>query len=400
MSNFDVVISGAGVAGALTALALAAAGLRVAVIERRPPQASALASAPADPNARVVALAPSSVRVLQRLGQWPLAAGSACPYQQMQVCAEDQTLTFDAAMIGDAALGWIVDLAGLQHQLSMALAQQVTVCSPAEIVDVQNQPAQARVLLDDGRWLGTRLLVAAEGGRSDLRERAGIALIERDYHCQALVARLETEQRNPGIAFQRFAAGGPLALLPLADGASSLVWTRPQAHAAALMAAPDAAFIEAVEQAGGERFGKLLSVHCRAGFGLRMALAERSVAERLVLIGDSAHVVHPLAGLGLNLGIWDGAALAEVLTAAQHRGRDLGAATTLARYAAWRDGDNRIAAHWIDRIERSFSGQSGPWSSIARQGLGLVDQSSVLKQFFALQATGWGGRVPALARRG
>ncbi|PIV33088.1 MAG: hypothetical protein COS34_09580, partial [Lysobacterales bacterium CG02_land_8_20_14_3_00_62_12] len=173
-----------------------------------------------------------------------------------------------------------------------------------------------------------------------------------------------------------------------------------QAHAAALMAAPDAAFIEAVEQAGGERFGKLLSVHGRAAFGLRMALAERSVAERLVLIGDSAHVVHPLAGLGLNLGIWDGAALAEVLTAAQHRGRDLGAATTLARYAAWRDGDNRIAAHWIDRIERSFSGQSGPWSSIARQGLGLVDQSSVLKQFFALQATGWGGRVPALARRG
>lgn len=396
MSAFDVLISGSGVTGALTALALSAAGLRVAVIERRPPTASA----DAGQNARVVALAPASVRVLQRLGQWPLALGSACSYQQMQVCAGDQSLVFSAATIGESALGWIVDLPGLQRQLWAAIMQQVPVFAPAEIVEIQVDSTQTRVLLDDGRWLRARLLVAAEGGRSGLRERAGIALIERDYHCQGLVARLKTEQPNPGIAFQRFAAGGPLALLPLADGASSLVWTRPQADASALTALPDAAFIGAIEQAGGQRFGKVLSVDSRAAFPLRMALAERSVAERLVLIGDSAHVVHPLAGLGLNLGIWDCAALAEVLGAAQQRGRDLGAVTTLARYAAWRDGDNQIAAHLIDRIERSFSGDASVLSSLARHGLGLVDGSSALKQFFALQATGWGGRVPALARRG
>lgn len=393
MSRFDVLVSGSGVAGAVAALGLARAGLQVALIEHAPPPAAA-----APDNRRVVALSPASVQILRALGQWPLAPTAAAPYRQMQVQAGLHQVLFDSAAIGAAALGWIVDLHALQQQLWQALPATVQVFAPARIDSSRVESDAVRAVLDDGRVLSARLLVVAEGGRSRLREGAGIGVSGRDYQASALTAQVQSESANPGIAFQRFAPGGPLALLPLADGRSSLVWTRPQAEAERLLGLSAADFIKALEAAGGDRFGRVLALAERQAFPLRLMLAERATAERLVLIGDSAHVVHPLAGLGLNLGLLDAAALIDIVVQAKAQSRDIGASSTMARYAAWRHGDNLLAARLIDRIEQTFGAAGTPMGELATRGLDLVDALPPLKHFFALQAAGWGGRVPQLAQ--
>ncbi|MGD9584774.1 MAG: FAD-dependent monooxygenase [Lysobacterales bacterium] len=395
MSRFDVLVSGSGVVGAVAALGLARAGLEVALIERAP----APAAATLPDNRRVVALSPASVRILSALGQWPLPPTAAAAYRQMQVQAGAHQVFFDQAAVGAAALGWIVDLHALQRQLWQALPATVQVYAPARIDRTWIAADTLHAALDDRQELSARLLIAAEGGRSDLRERAGIGVSGRDYQASALTAQVSSASPNPGIAFQRFARGGPLALLPLADGRSSLVWTRPQAEAARLAELCDAEFIAELESAGGDRFGRVDAVAARQAFPLRLQLAERVSAERLLLIGDSAHVVHPLAGLGLNLGMLDAAALIDVVSQARARSRDIGAASTLARYAAWRHGDNLLAARLIDRIEQTFGGAPTALGELAARGLDLADALAPLKHFFARQAAGWGGRVPQLARQ-
>ena len=394
MNRFDVVVSGSGVVGAVAALGLARAGLRIALVERAPPAIPTAVPA----NQRVIALAPAGAQILSALGHWPLPSAMASAYRQMQVQAGSHQLGFDPATAGTAALGWIVDLPALQQRLWQALPASVQVFARARIENTRIESSLVAVELDTGPRLSTALLVVAEGGRSALRERAGIAVGGRDYRSSAITALLRTEMINPGIAFQRFGPGGPLALLPLADGRSSLVWTRPQAEAERLLGLSDADFIEPLQAAGGDRFGAVLEVGARQSFPLRLMLAERATAERMVLIGDSAHVVHPLAGLGLNLGLLDAAALVDTLVSARARSRDLGGATTLARYAAWRHGDNLLAARLIDRIEQAFAVSDTPLARTAAHGLDIVQAIGPLRHFFAQQAIGWGGRVPRLAR--
>lgn len=393
MSRFDVVVSGSGVAGAATALGLARAGLRVALIEQQLPSA-----APAAANARVVALAPASVRILQRLALWPLAPVCATPYQRMQVQSGPHQLTFDAASIGAAALGWITDLEALQRACWQALAPSVQVIAPAQIVVADRTRDAIHLDLSDGQRLRARLLVIAEGGRSQLREQLGFVVAVRDYQSSGLVARIRTELPNCGIAFQRMDTGGPLGVLPLHDGGSSIVWTRPTAVAESWLLADRSRLAEALTVASAARFGEVLEVSAPALFPLRMAMADRFVGDRVALVGDSAHVVHPLAGLGLNLGMLDVAALIEVLTRAQQSERDIGSAPTLSRYAGWREGDNRIAAGMIDSVERVFGAAPSDFQQLASRGIGMVDALPLLKRFFAMQAAGLAGRVPALAK--
>lgn len=392
MSRFDVLISGSGVAGAATALGLAQSGLKVGLIERRIP-----ADEPGVANTRVVALAPASVRILQRLGAWPLAAEYAAPYRRMQVQAGVQELNFDAADIGEAALGWITDLEALQRRCWQALTAAVRVYAPAQIVEVDRGTEDVRVELEDGQRLRARLLIVAEGARSDLRSRLGFEVQIRDYACSGVVARVRTAKPNPGIAFQRFASGGPLALLPLHDGSSSIVWTRPTEVANEWTQAERPQLAAALTAASAARFGDVLEVSQPSLFPLRMAIADRFVAERVALIGDSAHVVHPLAGLGLNLGMLDVGALVEVLQRAHAAGRDIGSVATLSRYASWREGDTRIAAGMVDSVERTFGSAPSEFQLWAERGIGIVDALPLLKRFFSLQAAGLSGRVPQLA---
>jgi ubiquinone biosynthesis UbiH/UbiF/VisC/COQ6 family hydroxylase len=392
MSRFDVLISGSGVAGAAAALGLAQCGLKVGVIERQLPVLEA-----GETNARVVALAPASVRILQRLELWPLAAGHATPYRRMEVQAGAHELHFDAAAIGETALGWITDLEALQRRCWRALTPAVRVYAPAQIVEVERSAEDVRVELEDGQRLRARVLIVAEGARSELRTRLGFEVQLRDYAASGLVAQVRTAQRNPGIAFQRFASGGPLALLPLHDGTSSIVWTRPTATAREWLQADRRQLAVALTAASAARFGEVLEVSTPALFPLRMAIADRFTAERVVLLGDSAHVVHPLAGLGLNLGMLDVGALVEVLHRAHAAGRDLGSMATLSRYAAWREGDTRIAAGMVDAVERVFGSAPSEFQQLAERGMGIVDALPLLKRFFSMQAAGLAGRVPQLA---
>lgn len=392
MSRFDVLVSGSGVTGAVSALGLARAGLKVALLERAVP-----GPAPAEPNRRVVAIAPASAAVLQRLRLWPLPESLACPYAQMQVDAGDQRLAFESSAIGCQALGWITDLDALQRRCWSALEPEVRVYAPTQIVEVDRTADEVRVELLSGDRLRARLLIIAEGGRSETRSRLGFDWNVRDYQSSALVAQVQTAQPNPGIAYQRFATGGPLALLPLADGRSSIVWTRPGEGGARWLDAPERELIAALSEASTERFGPVTAVVGRALFPLSMAQSDSLARDRVALVGDSAHVVHPLAGLGLNLGMLDAAALIEVVTQAQANARDIGGTGTLRRYASWREGDGRLAAGMIDAIERVFGDSPSGFQRLSEHALGAVDALPLLKRFFSMQAAGWGGRVPALA---
>ncbi len=392
MSRFDVVVSGSGVTGAVAAIGLARAGLKVAMLERQLGAGSARA-----PNSRVVAIAPASAAVLQRLDLWPLPAALACAYTRMQVDAGSERLDFESASIATDALGWITDLDALQQRCWNALEPAVRVFAPTRIVEVERSQDGIRVELEDGQWLRARLLVIAEGARSETRSQLGFEWTVRDYQSSGLVAQVRTEQANPGIAYQRFAAGGPLALLPLADGRSSIVWTRPTAEATRWLDASDAELTEALSLASGLRFGRVCAIERRALFPLNMAQVDSFARDRVALVGDSAHLVHPLAGLGLNLGMLDVAALIDVVRTAQAANRDIGGNGTLRRYASWREGDTRLAAGMIDVIERVFGDDPSGFQRLGERAVGVVDALPLLKRFFSMQAAGWGGRTPSLA---
>jgi 2-octaprenylphenol hydroxylase len=392
----DVVVVGGGAVGASAAAALAQSGFDVALIE---PNAPIAAGDDAPLDARVIALSPASTRFVERLGAWPLAAARAFAYRDMDVRAGDEELRFGRELVAEPALGWIVELRALQARLFDAARSRVAVVHAARVSECARGERDARIVLDDGTRLRARLVVSAEGGRSSLREAAGIAVDTRDYQCRAIVAHLTTEQRNSGVAFQRFLKGGPLAFLPIDDGRSSLVWTRPEAEVEALLALDDAAFCHAVSDASGQRFGRVVATTARVAFPLRLQLAQRFHAERLALLGDTAHVVHPLAGLGLNLGLIDAAALVDVLVDARERGRDLGNVATLSRFDSWRRSDTHTAARAIDAIERGFGGDLGRVGSWLSRGLGLVDVLAPAKRFFAAVACGDIGRVPRMAQR-
>jgi 2-octaprenyl-3-methyl-6-methoxy-1,4-benzoquinol hydroxylase/2-octaprenylphenol hydroxylase len=391
----DVVVVGGGAVGASAAAALAHSGFDVALVEPNAPVAAA-DEAPLD--ARVIALSPASARFVERIGAWPLPAARAFAYRDMEVRSGNEVLHFGRDLVAEPALGWIVELRALQARLFDAARARVAVHG-ARVVDCERGEREARIELDDGTRLRARLVVSAEGGRSSLREAAGIGVESRDYRCRAIVAHLTTEQANPGIAFQRFLHGGPLAFLPIDAGRSSLVWTRPASEVDALLALDDAAFCTAVGEASGLRLGRVVAATARVAFPLRLQLAERFHDERIVLLGDTAHVVHPLAGLGLNLGLIDAAALVDVLVEARERSRDLGSLATLSRFDSWRRSDTHAAARAIDAIERGFGGEFGRVGSMLARGLGVVDALAPAKRFFAAAACGDLGRVPSLARR-
>lgn len=392
----DVIVVGGGAVGASAAAALAQSGFDVALIE---PNAPTAAGDDAPLDARVIALSPASTRFVERLGAWPLPAGRAFAYRDMEVRSDDAVLRFGRDLVAEPALGWIVELRALQARLFDAARSRVAAVHAARVSECERGEREARVELDDGTRLRARLVVSAEGGRSSLREAAGVAVDHRDYQSRGIVAHLTTEQPNPGIAFQRFLNGGPLAFLPIDAGRSSLVWTRPESEVDALLALDDASFCAALSEASGRRFGRVMAATARVAFPLRLQLAERFHAERLVLLGDTAHVVHPLAGLGLNLGLIDAAALVDVLVDARERGRDLGSVTTLSRFDSWRRSDTHTAARAIDAIERGFGGDLGRVGSLLSRGLGLVDALAPAKRFFAAAACGDLGRVPRMAQR-
>jgi 2-octaprenyl-3-methyl-6-methoxy-1,4-benzoquinol hydroxylase/2-octaprenylphenol hydroxylase len=385
----DVAVVGGGMVGAAAALALARAGFATALLEARAPQAWDAAN---EVDLRVVGLAPSSIALLDEMGVWTsICTSRASPYTHMHVWDGESgaAIDFDAAGEGRDLLGCIVENNLVQWTLWQALeAAGVRRLCPAEVHGFEAREDRVTLELAGGESLSARLLVAADGAASPLRDMAGIATRGRDYAQRAVVAHVATERSHAGTAWQRFLPGGPLALLPLADGRSSVVWSLPEDEAQRVLALDDAAFRDALGLASDFRLGRITATTKRAAFPLRLQLAECYQAERFVLLGDAAHAVHPLAGQGVNLGLRDVAELRDVLVAARDAGRDFAAAHVLRRYARRRRSADTLDARGFDALARIYAWQSPPLVAARGLGVRLLDRLAPLKQRIAAHAAG------------
>ena len=386
----DVAVVGAGMVGAALALALAREGFDVAMIESRPP---APWRAQDEIDLRVVALAPSSIALFERLDVWK-AIKNARTGAYRRMCVWDALapgeLTFDAADSGAASLGHIVENRLIQSALWSALQGEpnISLRCPAAVTSTEADDACRVLSLDDDSRLAARLVIAADGAESALRKMLGIDTHDRDYAQRAIVAHVVTQRAHEHTAWQRFLPGATLAFLPLADGRSSIVWSVPDAEAARLLALDDTAFCAELGAAFDFRLGTIAATSARAAFPLRLRLASRYLAPRFVLLGDAAHVVHPLAGQGVNLGLRDVAELVAMLVGARNAKRDFAAESTLRRFERSRRSDNAVSAHAFDAIQRVFASESTPLAALRGAGLVLVDRVAPLKRLFADRAAG------------
>ena len=404
--DFDVVIVGGAMAGAGAAALLAAtsatAGLRIALVEPRPIPAPA-PDAPLD--IRVSALSRSTQCLLEVTGAWPVVAARACAYGRMVIWEERQdphgpgALVFDAAGIGEPDLGHIGENRTIQSALTARAESLGVVPLRAGLAALEPVRDAVRVALGDGREFRAGLVVGADGAESAVRRAAGIETRGRDYAQRAVVAHLDTEKPHGSTAWQRFLDTGPLALLPLADGRVSLVWSTVPDEAQELVQCAEPGFAERVTAASGGVLGKLRPVTPRAAFPLRLQHARRYASERIALVGDAAHVVHPLAGQGINLAFLDAAALVDVVGSAVAAGDDPGELAVLRRYERWRKAEALPAIVLLDGIQKLYFG-GNPLQSRLRQGLlGLAQASGMAKRMLMGRALGVTGEVPESVRR-
>ncbi len=392
----DVVVAGGGVVGAATALMMAREGLSVALVEPRHPPAWT----PATRDLRVYAFAPDNACLLEDLGVWSaVRAARVQPYRRMRVwdAAGGDALVFDADTLGQPQLGWIVENALLVDRLWAALpAAGVRLQCPARIEALQQDDAGVHLQLDDGVQLHARFAVAADGAQSALRQLAGIGCTRHDYAQRGVVAFIATERPHQDTCWQRFLPTGPLAVLPFnGDGdpglqghISSIVWTLPDADAVRLLAADAVTFEAELSAAFGGALGAMTLLSPRAAFPLQRQLAETYVRDRVILMGDAAHAVHPLAGQGVNLGLRDVTALRDMVRNADRRQADPGSPARLARWARTRRSESVVAAHAFDAINRAYSNDA-LWPTLLRgHALGIAGELPPLSRALWRQAAG------------
>lgn len=399
----EVAIIGGGLVGACAATLLADAGTvapdRIVVLEPRPPR-------PPDPAAeidlRVSAVSRASQRILTACGVWDdLIAERASPYERM--CVWDaaaqvdapSAIRFDCADVGEPDLGHIVENRRMQWALLRRAAELGVRVVPAGLRALTRAGQGLGIELDNDARLAATLVVAADGADSPARQMMDIP-VSCAQHGRAVVTHIRTDASHQRTAWQRFLPGGPIALLPLHDGRSSIVWSTSDEHARELMALEAPAFCRAVETATDGALGTVLDCSARADFPLRSSHAGRYVEDSFVLVGDAAHAVHPLAGQGVNLGFLDAAALAQVLGEAS--GEGLGDLRVLRRYERWRKGENLVMLNALDGINRLFSNQDRWLGTARRAGFAVTNRVGVLKEFFTRRALGTTGDLPELAR--
>jgi 2-octaprenyl-3-methyl-6-methoxy-1,4-benzoquinol hydroxylase len=369
----DVVVSGGGVVGAACALALARRGLEVALVE---------GAAPAPwredaPDLRVYAFAADNAALFERLDAWASVRDARVqPYRRMRVwdASGGGELGFDADAFGRRELGWIVEHGLLLDRLWARLpAAGVRVHCPARVAALEDEGNDGVVLgLDDGSRLRARVAIAADGARSTLRELAGIEVDRHGYGQRGVVGYVSTARPHESTAWQRFLPGGPLALLPFADGRCSIVWTLPDDEAARVLALDDDAFGRELTRASDARLGEVRAASPRAAFPLQRQLAREYLRGRVLVLGDAAHVVHPLAGQGVNLGLRDVAALERMVGDAMAARADWSSPSRLARWARARRSEDTLAAHAFDGINRLYGSDSVAATLLRGPLLGLA----------------------------
>jgi len=405
--DFDLLIVGGAMAGTGAAALFASnpktSALRIALLEPRPVGAPA-ATEPLD--LRVSALSRASQRLLELTGAWPaVMARGAAAYQRMLVWEEHASpdgpgsLHFDAAELGEPDLGHIVENRTVQAALLERATAAGVVLLRAGFASLAQSDDAIRVGTTDGREFSAALVIGADGGDSAVRSQAGIETRGWDYEQHAVVTHLSCEKAHRDTAWQCFLDTGPLALLPLADGRVSMVWSTTPALAADLVNCTDIDFAARATAASAGVLGRLEATARRASFPLRLLHARRYAAPRLALIGDAAHTVHPLAGQGINLAFLDAAALVDVIGAALEAGDDPGELRVLRRYERWRKAEALPAIALLDGIQRLFQGGDALQSRLRRTGLDLVEASGPLKRMLMQRGLGVAGDLPASVRR-
>ncbi len=390
-NDVDVLIVGGGMVGASLALALARSPLRLAMVEAVP---APVAGQPSYDD-RSTALSPSSSRIFQGLGCWQRIRGEAAPILQIHVSDRGHfgATRMKAVDEGLEALGHVVSNRVLGQVLHAGFAEQANLrmhC-PARLVHLEDLGDRVLVTLDTDcgeERLATRLVVAADGSRSAVRERLGVPVRVTDYGQKGIVANVTPEHSHQGRAFERFTAEGPLALLPLPGETMSLVWTARTATADRLLSLAPAEFLQALQTAFGYRLGRFLQVGDRAAYPLTLARSEARRQGRVVIVGNAAHTLHPVAGQGFNLALRDIAELAEHLHLAALQGCDPGAPRLLEAYLRARQPDYRRVVGFTDTLVRLFSNRL-PGLGVGR-GLGLLGMELMpgLRRRFMQQAMG------------
>ncbi|MHB8816685.1 MAG: FAD-dependent monooxygenase [Steroidobacteraceae bacterium] len=404
----DVLIVGGGPVGASAAALLQMATrdarrpLRVAVLELNRP-AVTRPDAPLD--SRVSALSRASERILTAIGAWPVIPPSRMlPYERMRVWHQSvqprsaDVLEFDAAYAGEPNLGYIVENRLIQTAALAAFESAGGEVIAGELMRLRVHDHHVELETSAGT-LTCRLVVGADGARSMVRESIGLSAETSSYRQTAIVANVRTELPHERTAWQRFLRTGTIAFLPLADGCSSIVWSADDTAAAPLLAMSPGAFEEELLRQSDSVLGAVKLRTERQSFPLHKLTAHRFTAHRCALIGDAAHVVHPLAGQGVNLGLLDAAALCELISSAFRMREDPGAQTILRRYERWRKSEIEPIALAIDGFNRYLAHGIGPLSRIAQRGLALVNRTDEVKRFFISRALGLAGELPKIARQ-
>ncbi len=381
----DIAVVGGGPVGAAAAIALRQQGFRTVLVER------AAAPAPYDPagyDLRVYAVAPHSARLLDRLGVWTsISARRISPYAAMRVWERgpDHALEFDGAASGLAELGWIVEH-GLVVDALWARLEGVSRYERTGIRSAQFGETGSVLHLADGGELRARLVVAADGADSQLRGLAGIDTVSWPYAQRAIVCHVRTSRPHRATAWQRFLSSGPLAFLPLTDGRCSIVWSAEEPLAQELLELDDAAFMVRLGEAFEQALGEVLETTPRISFPLRLLHAQDYARPGLVLVGDAAHAIHPLAGQGVNLGFADVEQLASTLAEAREAGRDWSAPRTLQRYARARKAANLEMLAVTDGLYRAFRLRLPGVKAVLGLGMEAVGRLGPLKNWLARQA--------------
>jgi 2-octaprenyl-6-methoxyphenol hydroxylase len=401
---YDVVIGGGGFAGRALALVLAKhapQGFRIALIVAESPQARPQA------DTRALALSAATKGLLSVLGLWAELAPNAQPIlaieitdSPLQADLRPHFLGFGDELKGGEPSAFIVEAGDLARALTAAVEAEpaINVIAPQTVTDFTAGPFTVTAKLANGKEIEGRLLVAADGKRSRVRERAGIKCVGWSYPQVGIVTTAAHEKPHRGRAVQHFLPAGPFAILPLTGNRSSIAWSEEKAQGEAIMAASDAEFAAELGTRFGHRLGEISVAGPRRSFPLDMQLARSFVADRLALIGDAAHVVHPLAGQGLNIGMRDVAALAETIVENARLGLDIGGAAELLRYERWRRFDSAFSATVMDGLNRLFSNDSAPLRALRDLGLGLVDRAPSVKRLLVREAAGRTGHVPRLLK--
>ena len=402
----DMLIAGGGFAGLTLAIALRQGlgsqglGPSVSVTVADP----TLGKSHAD-DERASAIVAAARRLFETLGVWQGVAGEAQPILDMVVTdsrVDDAVRPVFLTFAGDVEPGepfaHMIENRILIPALEAKAREAGVALRASAVTTVSYDGERAAVALADGSTLKARLLVAADGARSSIREQAGIAVRGWEYGQSAIVTTVGHERDHEGRAVEHFLPGGPFAILPLTGRRSSIVWTETTDDAERIMALADDAFHAELEQRFKLHLGEIRTVGARRVHPLGFFIARSFIAERIALVGDAAHVIHPIAGQGLNMGLRDSAALAEVLVDAARLGLDPGAADVLERYQRWRRFDTMTMGLATDGLNRLFSNRSAALRVVRDIGLGLVDRVPNLKRLFIREAAGLVGDVPKLLR--